>query len=104
MVFLAGCPFSGSSPEANDREEKVGRLAVYMQQRYRRELQTDGFEINYVPAPPDKIMIMVKYKPTASRSMITTLLESAKEIIHRKGMEMYGLSQVDVETVLHEVD
>jgi hypothetical protein len=84
--------------------EKVGRLAVFMQQRYRRELHEDGFSFNYIPKPPDKILISVQYKATASRNLISTLVSSAKEIIHRKGSELFQLEQIEVDVELKAVD
>ena len=100
LTSLTGCPFDST----NGRQDKVGELSVYMQQRYRRELQADGFEINYIPVPPSKIRIMVRYKPQASRSLIGTLVDSAKEIIRRKGLELYQLQQVDVDVEMKEID
>ena len=100
LTTLVGCPFS----DTVGQQDKIGELAVYMQQRYRREIQADGFEINYIPAPPSKIRIMVRYKPQASRSLIGALVDSAKEIIRRKGFELYQLQQVDVDVEMKEID
>ena len=74
-----------------------------MQQRYRREMDQDGFEINYLPQD-DKILISVRCRPSSNRNLIGTLIDSAKEIIHRKGAELYKLEQVDVNVEIKEID
>ncbi len=103
---LLGCLLVGTSGcEALQvgGDNRLGQLSVYMQQRYRRELHKDNFEINYSAHPPKKILISVRHRPSANRNLIGELVESAREIIRRKGYELYRLENIEVDVEMREL-
>ena len=96
--------FGGCKDKSKEqREERLGRLSLHMQQLYKRELHKDRFSINYVPRPPDTIMIMIQEYPDANKSLVLSLIASAKEIVHNISHQ-FELDSVNVEYQITEIE
>ena len=97
VIFFAGC-----FKNEQNSTENLGKLALHMEQLYRRELHKDRFAIHYVPKPPSTILITIQAYPDANRQLILTLTDSAKEIIQRTA-PTYQLDSVNVESQTTEL-
>jgi len=97
VVFL-----SNFQTETSESEENINKLALHMEQLYRRELEKDRFSMHYIPKPPATILITIQSYPDANRQLILTLTQSAREIIQRTS-HTFNVETVNVETHTEEL-
>lgn len=96
-------PIFAACFDRDPESEKIQRLSVYMEQRYRRELHKDRFSINYLPQSNDTILIKIQFYPNANRQLINSLITSAREIIQRVGPTQFKVENVNIEVEMKEL-
>lgn len=108
LILLLGlCEITsgiGCNRNSSDGKPNAATIAVYMQQRYRRELHADQYSMNYIPKSTSTVLISVTHYPTANRQLISTQIESAKELIRKKGQELFDLSTIEIEVEIKEIE
>jgi hypothetical protein len=77
---------------------KLGRLALRLESKYKRELHLNPFSLHYTSVKPNTIIIKVQYQPNANLNLIYSVIDQATQLVHKLAADEFELYNIRVKS------
>ncbi len=98
LTFLGqGACTKGGSDESWE-PSKLGRLALRLESKYKRELHLNPFSLHYMAVKPNTILIKVQYQSGANLNLIYSVVDEATQLVHKLAADEFELFNIRVKS------
>lgn len=97
VFALMGLVYLYRASKVDFAPTQLDYLILKMEAQYRRQLDSNGYSINYRGRPPDTVVIEVKHYGNVNRNHMNSAIESAKSLVKGLARDEFGLRRVRVE-------
>jgi hypothetical protein len=64
-------------------------LVLRLESSYKREIEFNEYSLHFMAEPPDRVTIRILYTPKANMRVLSTIAESAKDLVRKTAAESF---------------
>ncbi len=98
LVLMATLACTKGNKDDNWEPTKLGRLALRLESKYKRELHLNPYSLHYTSVKPNTIIIKVQYQPNANLNLIYSVIDQATQLVYKLAADEFELYNIRVKS------